>query len=103
RDVGDDAEIVRDEEHAYVACALNLAKEREDALLRGKVERSGGRVGDDQRRFENQRYRDHRALALAARELMRVRIAEVGGIRQTNGGQHLDDALHALALSQGRM
>ena len=46
--------------------------QREDLRLHGHVERGRRLVGDQQPRLVRQRHRDHRALAHAARELVRV-------------------------------
>ena len=72
-DLGDDAEIVRDEKDAGAVLAAHLADQRQDLRLRGDVERGGGLVGDEQARVEYQRHRDHDPLALPAGELMRIR------------------------------
>jgi hypothetical protein len=66
--------------------------------LRGDVERGGGLVGDQQHRFEHQRHRDHDALALAARQLVRVAGHHALGV----GQQHLlDDGAHLGAALGG--
>ncbi len=91
RHLGDDAEVVRDEQYARVMALLQLEHELEDLRLRRHVERRGGFVGDQQHRVEHQRHRDHDALALAARELMRITGHHALGL----GQQHFaDDAQH---------
>ena len=72
RDVGDDAEIMRDEQHRHAAPLLNIADQPKDLRLRRDVERRGRFVRDQDRRFERQCHRDHGALTLAARQLMRI-------------------------------
>ena len=52
--------------------ACSSQRQLQDLRLRGDVERGGRLVGDQQRRLEHQRHRDHDALALAARELVRI-------------------------------
>ena len=52
---------------------LQFNNQLQDLRLRGDVERGGRLVGDQQRRLERERHRDHDALALAAGELVRVR------------------------------
>ena len=51
---------------------LQVADQLQDLRLRRDVERGGRLVGDQQLRLERQRHGDHRALALAAGELMRI-------------------------------
>ena len=72
RRLGDDAEIVRDQQQRQIELALHLAQQLEDLRLHRHVERGGRLVGDDQRRSARQRDRDHHALPHAARELVRV-------------------------------
>ena len=71
-DLGDDAEIMGDEQHRRLAALLQVADQLQDLRLRGDVERGGRLVGDQELRVERQRHRDHGALALAARQLMRI-------------------------------
>jgi hypothetical protein len=68
-----------------VPCGAAVPDELEDLRLRGDVERGGGLVGDQQHRLEHQRHRDHDALALAARQLVRVAGDHALGV----GQQHL--------------
>ena len=92
-DFGDHAHVVGDEQHGGAVVALQVADQRENLLLRGDVERGGRLVGDQQLRFQHQRHRDHDALALAARQPVRV-----GGENPLDLGQphlfhHREDAL----------
>ena len=73
----DDAEVVRDQDQRRVLLGDELAQQIEDLRLDGDVERSRRLVGDQQLRLAGQRHRDHRALAHAARELVRV-VLETG-------------------------
>jgi hypothetical protein len=72
RDLGHHAEVVGDEQHARAVACLQFRDQAQDLRLRGDIQRRGRLVGDQQRRIEHQRHRDHDALALAARELVRV-------------------------------
>ena len=74
-DFGDDAHVVRDEEHGHVLLHLHALDEVEDLALDGDVERRCRLVGDQQFRLRRERHRDHHALPHAAGEAMR-RIAE---------------------------
>ena len=71
-DLGDHAKIVGDEQHGRLLALLQVADQFQDLRLRGDIERGGGLVGNQQFRIERQRHRDHGALALAARQLMRI-------------------------------
>ena len=71
-DLGDDAEIVGDEHDGHVAAALQIADQLEDLRLRRDLERRGRLVGHQHGRLQRQRHGDHRALALASRQLMGV-------------------------------
>ena len=66
-------QVVRDEQHRHVFFALQLIQQLQNLYLDRHVQRSSRLVGNQQFRFAGQRHRDHRALALAAGELMRVR------------------------------
>jgi hypothetical protein len=66
------AQIVADEQHAHAPRGLELADELQDLALDGDVQRRGGLVGDQQLGFAGQGHRDHHALLLAPRHLVRV-------------------------------
>ena len=70
--VGDDAEVVADEEHARAELLAQVRDEVEHLGLHGGVEARGRLVEDQQRRVRGQRHGDHDALQHAARELVRV-------------------------------
>ena len=89
-DLGDDAEVVRDEQHAGAVLAHQVADQREDLRLRRHVERGGRLVRDQELRVEHQRHRDHDALPLAARELVRVRRRHARRIGQAHVGEPLE-------------
>ena len=90
-DLGDDAEIVGDEQHAGALARLQLGHELQDLGLGGDVERRGGLVGDQQDGIEHQRHGDHDALALAAGELVRERGVDPLRLRQLHAVQDGDD------------
>ncbi len=71
-DVGDDAEIMGDEQHRHAAPLLNVSDQPKDLRLRRDVECRGWFVRDQDRRLERECHCDHGALTLATRQLMRI-------------------------------
>ena len=71
-DMGDDREVVRNEEVGKILLALQIDQEIDHLRLDRDVERGDRLVANDQARAERQRPRDADALALAAGELMRM-------------------------------
>ena len=69
--VGDDTEIVRDEQRREIEIGLEIEEQVEDLGLDGHVERRDRLVGDEERRLHGERPGNANALALAARELVR--------------------------------
>ena len=65
----------------------------EDLRLHRHVERGRGLVGDEQLRVADQRHRDHRALAHAAGELVRVVVEPLVRVGDADAVEHLDRAL----------
>ena len=86
-DLGHHAEIVGDEQDAHAAPLLQVADQLEDLGLGGDVERRGRLVGDEDRGFEGERHGDHRALALAAGELVRVGPHDLRRVGQADLGR----------------
>jgi hypothetical protein len=96
-DLGDDAEIMGDEQHAGLLAALHFPHQFQDLRLRGDVERRGRLIGNQKRGIEHQRGRDHDALALPAGELMRIGVDHLLGIGQMHRAHDLQHALAALS------
>ena len=71
--------------------ACSSAIELQDLRLRGDVERGGRLVGDQERRLEHERHRDHDPLALAAGELVRIRVDDPRGIGQVHLADDVED------------
>ena len=69
---------------------LQVLQQVEDLRLHGHVERGGRLVGDQQLRVVDQRHRDHRALAHAAGELVRVVVDAAVRLRDADPVEHLD-------------
>ena len=97
-DVGHDAEVVGDEDHAGSGLVSQLAQLVEDLRLDRDVERGRRLVGDQQLGRARERHRDHHALAHAARELVRVGPQPVGRARDADPLHHLDRAVERLGL-----
>ena len=68
---------------------LQVAQQLQDLRLDGDVERGGGLVGDQQIGLVGERHGDHHALALAARELVRIGVEPLLGLRQPDQAQQL--------------
>ena len=90
--LGDQPEIVRDQDRRGVRLVLCRLQHLEDLRLDGHVERRRRLVGDQQRRLIGDRHRDHRALPHAAGELVRVLVVAALGLRDADGPQELDAA-----------
>ena len=73
-DVLHDGEVVRDEQVRRPELLLQVGQEVQHLGLYGDVERGDGLVADDELRAQGERAGDADALALAARELVRVAI-----------------------------
>jgi hypothetical protein len=94
-----------------ICCATSPTTDRswlqlEDLALDRDVQRSGRLVGDQQLRLAGERHRDHHALLLAARELVRVGIEPVPRLRDADlvqqflGAPASGGAAHAEVLAQ---
>ena len=110
-----DGEVVRDEEVREVELLLQLLEQVDDLRLDRDVERGHRLVRDDEVGIDRDRAGEADALALAARELVRVAAGRIGGqaddlqqvanprvrlapIRQTVRSERLaDDAPDAVA------
>ena len=82
-----------DHDEAHAGLCLELHQQIEDLLLDRHVERGGRLVGDQQFRIAGDRHRDHHALALATRHLVREVVQPFGWIRQTDELEELDRTL----------
>ncbi len=71
-DVGDDAEVVRDQHDRGAEPLADVAHQVEDAGLDRHVERGRRLVGDQHLRVAGERHRDHHPLPHPAGELVRV-------------------------------
>src|SRR5690554_1278077 len=88
-----DAEVVRDQEHRHAETVTEPRNQLQDLGLDRHVERGGRLVGDQEVRLAGERDGDHHALALAARELMRVDIHALLRRGDADQPQHPDRLL----------
>ena len=95
--LGDHAEVVGDHHDRRVELALQALDQLEDLRLDGHVERRRRLVGDQQLRVVDERHRDHRALAHAAGELVRVGVDAPARLGDADQPEHLDGAVAAPA------
>ncbi len=96
-EAGDDAEIVRDEDHGHAEFALHFADELENLGLDGDVERGGRFVGDEQLGFGDEGHRDHDALAHAAGKFVRIIVDAFRGVVDADGFKHRQRAGEGVA------
>jgi hypothetical protein len=89
-DLGDDAEVVGDHDHRHPQLVAQALKQREDLRLDGHIQRGRRLVGDQQLWLVGERHRDHRALAHAARELVRVLVDAPPGVGDADQLEQLD-------------
>ena len=94
-DLGDEAEIVRDQDDRGAELGLQAPHQVDDLRLHGDVERRRRLVRDQQLRIQRQRHRDHRPLPHAARELVRVVVDAALGPRDPDEPEQLDRPLCA--------
>jgi hypothetical protein len=90
--VAHDAEVVSDQQHRHAALALQAAQELQDLRLHRHVECRRRLVGDQQIRVVGQRHGDHDALALSARQLVRIALKPAFRIGDAHLGKQLDGA-----------
>ncbi len=95
-DLGDDAEVVGDEDRRQAALAVEPLEQGQDLRLDGDVERRRRLVGDQHLGLERQRHRDHRPLAHAAGEFVRVGVDPLLGVGDPDRVEHLDGELARL-------
>ena len=84
--------------HEKPMLLLQVAQQVEDRRLNRDVERGDRLVGDQHARLDDQRTREADALPLAAGELVRVAVAQLGA--QADGVEDLLDARVELAASR---
>ena len=95
--LGDHAQVVGDHQDRHAEVGLELLQQLQDLGLDRHVERRRRLVGDQQARIAGQRHRDHRPLAHAAGELVRILVEALLRIADADRSQHLDGALVGVA------
>jgi hypothetical protein len=98
--LGDDVEVVADEQDGGAELLAQTVDEVEDLGLDRRVEARGRLVEDEQCGVLRQRHGDHHALLHAARELVGVALHDAARIGDLDLGQHLPGAV--LRLRVGR-
>ena len=88
----DEPEIVRDEQHRRAQASAQILDEFDDAGLHRHVERRRRLVEYQEFGVAQQRHRDHHALLLAARQLVRIGPHHPLGIGQPDRLDHFDRA-----------
>ncbi|CAM5693360.1 hypothetical protein SVIOM342S_03321 [Streptomyces violaceorubidus] len=91
-EVRDDAHVVGDQQDTRAGLGREPPQQVEDLGLHGHVERGGGFVGDQQRRFVGDGHGDDDPLALAAGELERIGAGPLLGLGDADAAQQFDGA-----------
>ena len=86
----DDAKVMRDEDDGHAEPFLQPRQQLQYLRLHGDVERRRRLVGDEQRGIVGDGHGDHDALALAAREFMRIGIEAALGLGYAHELQQLE-------------
>ena len=87
-DVGDDAQIMRDDQNRHPQFRLQVNDLLQYLGLNCHIQSSGRLVGDQQRRMADQGHGDHRPLAQPAGKFERVRSQRPGRVRKADHMQH---------------
>ncbi len=103
RRLGDHAKVVRDQNQSHPEFFLQIQYQRQYLGLYRDIKRGGRLVGDQQRRPARQRHRDHRALAHASRQLMRVLGCSPLGLWDSDKAQHFDGLVPCLLVGHRPM
>ncbi len=88
-----------DEDDRRAEDLLHAPDDAQHLRLDGDVQRSGGLVGDQQRRVQCHRHGDHRPLPHAAGELVRVVADPLVRVRNADQPEQLDRALARVVLA----
>ena len=99
-ELGDERDVVRDEDHRRAVFGDQLLHEAEHLSLRGDIERGRGLVGDHDVGLVGERDRDHDPLAHAARVLPRVVVEPRLRARDLDLAHELEDPLADVAAAE---
>jgi hypothetical protein len=100
--LGDDRQVVADEEDRGREFATQLDDQVEDLGLHGGVESGRGFVEHEERRLAGQRHGDRHALLHAARKLVRIALHHAGRIADPHPRQHVCGAPRSLVADDAR-
>ncbi len=101
--IGDDAEVVGDENDGGAFGLLQFFQQLQDLRLNGDIQGGGGFVSDEERGFASEGHGDHDALAHAAGELMRVVVESAGGCGKADALEHFDGVALGLSMRVAEM
>ncbi len=100
---GDDAHIVRDQQHRHAEPRFQVIEQLEYLRLDGDVERRRRFVRYQQLGLAGQRHRDHDALPQAAGQLVRVVVQPLRRLRQADQVEHLGGPFECLGPARAAM
>ncbi len=103
RHLGDDGQVMRDQQHRHLLRALQFLQQVQDLRLDRDVERGGGLVGDHDVRLRRERDGDHHALLLPARHLERIVVDAPLGVGDADALQPVDRLGDGRVTSNRRM
>ena len=90
---------MRDEHDAHAHLVAQLGEQLHDLRLGGHIQRGSRLVGNEQLRAAGERHGDHRPLAHAAADLVRVVVHAPLGLGHAHLAQHVDRAPARLGLA----
>jgi hypothetical protein len=89
RGLGNDAQVVRDQDQRRAGLSLQLDDQLEDLRLDRDIQRGGRLIGNQHLGIAREGHGDHRALAHAAGELVRILAGALLRLGDPNLAQHL--------------
>ena len=98
-DLGDQCQVVRNEDHGKAELGLKVVKQLDDLLLDGNVQSGRGLVADDQLGIAGKGHSDQNALTLTTGKLMRIALERTLGV-EAHELQELLGATGAAALGE---